>query len=473
MPVWRALLTASLAVSPAVTAASALLTMGRHDATPAAPSNATPTAAPSNFIAYKPDTFYEKDFASDSDNPLEELSYSETYPKSLSVNGSAGASDEQAAKIAPAAASEMPKEMPKEMSKTNNTNTSAVQITDPNSSETVTYNTPASEALTATSPEPTTAAKTVDATSAKDATSESKGTSAKQSSCSTRKDVRAAAWFAETAPEGSPCVFGVDARDEGSHCILDNGKYGSHGWCYTVEEATEWGSCDKGCPLHGSTKAVAAKIDVLADQVGQLKKRVLAVKGAKVAEQGINAVVAPGSLLQHHKTLSHRGQNSQSGPIDWLSSWFKSSDLNESAQIAVSTAKDSANSTKKNQVVAIPLSSQLLQQSPASAPPPPPIANSSAMELDSDSARQDAGAVVAVKLQSQLLQKQSAPKSKETGSVVAVKLQSQLLQKKSTPKSKGRKTSLMHKHKRAKAAQLGHANKTKKGVVEVKLQSQL
>merc|ERR550514_700719 len=36
--------------------------------------------------------------------------------------------------------------------------------------------------------------------------------------CVTRHDPRATSWYAETAPDGTPCVFGVDPRDEGRHC---------------------------------------------------------------------------------------------------------------------------------------------------------------------------------------------------------------------------------------------------------------
>lgn len=493
MAVWTALLIASFAAFPAVTATSALLSSGRHDtsqpatqgnadgtpapvAATAAPASATAApeamtvAASSNYVTYKPDDFYEKEFATDSNNPLEELTMSDSYPTSGPLKGTAaGASEGQATKTAPASAEaskETSKEMPAETPETESANASAVQLTQPESSE--------APVATETTP----AAKRANVPSAKENTSP-------QSTCVTRTDSRVAAWFKETANEGSACMFGVDSRDEGSHCILEGGKYGSNGWCYTAKDASTWGSCAAGCPLHGSAAAVAAKIDVLADAVGLLKSRVAAAKAAQSTSvaQVTAGTKANLTLLQPNGTLLQRGRNSENGPIEWIRSWFASSDLNESAQIAVSTGKDSANTTKRGQVVAVPLQSQLLQKSRRSVPP----VNSSAMEISKQN--QSTGSnvvsgVVTVKLQSQLLQKHGAPKSKvkskekskeqskETGAVVAVKLQSQFLQKKSAPSSK---TSFMHAHRRKKAAKKGksNGNKTKKGVVVVKLNSQL
>merc|ERR1719160_1097971 len=81
--------------------------------------------------------------------------------------------------------------------------------------------------------------------------------------CAVRDDPRAKAWFAETSPEGTACVFGADGdvRDEGSHCIFDDGAYGSNGWCYTSEDRSSWGSCNDKCPLYGPAKQLGKKID--------------------------------------------------------------------------------------------------------------------------------------------------------------------------------------------------------------------
>merc|ERR1719401_1217783 len=74
--------------------------------------------------------------------------------------------------------------------------------------------------------------------------------------CTTRVDDRVDAFGYTTAPTGSTCVFGVDPRDEGSHCIEDNGQYGSYGWCYTSADAASWGSCSENCPLYGELKII-------------------------------------------------------------------------------------------------------------------------------------------------------------------------------------------------------------------------
>lgn len=85
--------------------------------------------------------------------------------------------------------------------------------------------------------------------------------------CATKSDPRASAWFAETSPDGTPCVFAADVRDEGSHCIMSEGEYGSNGWCYTSADQSTWGSCNELCPLYGPTAKLGAKIDGVAEVV--------------------------------------------------------------------------------------------------------------------------------------------------------------------------------------------------------------
>lgn len=94
--------------------------------------------------------------------------------------------------------------------------------------------------------------------------------------CATKKDPRINAWFRYTAKEGSPCVFGADDRDEGAHCIPEDGKYGSNGWCWTKKDRSEWGSCNGHCPLFGEPKAIADKLDSVAQAVGDLVTKVAA-----------------------------------------------------------------------------------------------------------------------------------------------------------------------------------------------------
>jgi len=81
--------------------------------------------------------------------------------------------------------------------------------------------------------------------------------------CVTVEDSRASHPFYQTSPPGTPCVFGVDADDEGSHCIYDGGQYGSFGWCFTSFDRSTWGSCGPTCPFSGYQKLLADKIDNL------------------------------------------------------------------------------------------------------------------------------------------------------------------------------------------------------------------
>jgi len=88
------------------------------------------------------------------------------------------------------------------------------------------------------------------------------------STCITREDPRVSSTFYITSPVGTPCVFGVDPRDEGSHCIMEAGKYGSFGWCYTSKSRQSWGSCSESCPLFGPSKVLGAKINKIDSELG-------------------------------------------------------------------------------------------------------------------------------------------------------------------------------------------------------------
>merc|ERR1719420_1526019 len=113
------------------------------------------------------------------------------------------------------------------------------------------------------------------------------GNASNVTGCATKEDSRIAAWFTETAPAGAVCVFGVDARDEGSHCIYSEGKYGSNGWCYTTEDHTEWGSCNDHCPLYGAHEKLAKKIDAAVDMVANISRHLEAqLNGTAPQNQG-------------------------------------------------------------------------------------------------------------------------------------------------------------------------------------------
>merc|ERR1711948_47973 len=57
----------------------------------------------------------------------------------------------------------------------------------------------------------------------------------------------------------------------GSHCIMDSGKYGSFGWCFTAKDKSYWGSCSDTCPLFGPAKVLAKEIKRLDKQLEDLR----------------------------------------------------------------------------------------------------------------------------------------------------------------------------------------------------------
>lgn len=101
--------------------------------------------------------------------------------------------------------------------------------------------------------------------------------------CVTRSDPRATSYGPSTAPEGSPCVFGVDDRDEGYHCIPDGGLYGSFGWCWATSFKTSWGSCDRGCPLFGPDQVLQAGMDSLQRDVNEILARERTIEASEEA----------------------------------------------------------------------------------------------------------------------------------------------------------------------------------------------
>lgn len=80
----------------------------------------------------------------------------------------------------------------------------------------------------------------------------------------TSKNQKSQAFTATIAPEDTPCVFGLDDRDEGEHCVEQH-EYGSFGWCWTKKDRSEWGSCGGTCPLVGKNK-------ILGDRIGRAEK---------------------------------------------------------------------------------------------------------------------------------------------------------------------------------------------------------
>eukprot|EP00927_Polykrikos_kofoidii_P001245 TRINITY_DN1044_c0_g1_i4.p1 TRINITY_DN1044_c0_g1~~TRINITY_DN1044_c0_g1_i4.p1 ORF type:complete len:399 (+),score=49.06 TRINITY_DN1044_c0_g1_i4:93-1289(+) len=93
-----------------------------------------------------------------------------------------------------------------------------------------------------------------------------------QQHCTTRDDPRISSWGYTTSAEGTECIFGVDERDEGNHCIQEeDDSYGSFGWCYTSTDKGSWGSCSANCPLSGQSKILGTKIDEVLRRLNSLK----------------------------------------------------------------------------------------------------------------------------------------------------------------------------------------------------------
>jgi len=92
--------------------------------------------------------------------------------------------------------------------------------------------------------------------------------------CVTRSDPRVNSGLASVSAPGTRCVFGADERDEGSHCIIEDGIYGSFGWCYTALDKSSWGSCDEGCPLQGRALKLEKRIDAIDDMVSTILNKV-------------------------------------------------------------------------------------------------------------------------------------------------------------------------------------------------------
>lgn len=73
--------------------------------------------------------------------------------------------------------------------------------------------------------------------------------------------------------EGKQCVFGVDARDEGIHCVPEL-DYGQFGWCYTKTDMTAWGPCSARCPLSGRFGVLQRKMKDVSGQIKELQDEV-------------------------------------------------------------------------------------------------------------------------------------------------------------------------------------------------------
>lgn len=97
--------------------------------------------------------------------------------------------------------------------------------------------------------------------------------SAPPPACVTRDEPRVTSNFYETSPSGSLCIFGLDDRDEGNHCVYDDGKYGTYGWCYTDDARSSWGACSENCPLQGQAQILGGKIDEVLEKLDKAAEK--------------------------------------------------------------------------------------------------------------------------------------------------------------------------------------------------------
>mmetsp|Transcript_102537 Transcript_102537/g.306323 ORF Transcript_102537/g.306323 Transcript_102537/m.306323 type:complete len:248 (+) Transcript_102537:110-853(+) len=113
--------------------------------------------------------------------------------------------------------------------------------------------------------------------------SEPNTTEANTTVCVTHEDPLAKSPGYTVSPPGTPCVFGIDERDEGSHCIMDE-DYGPFGWCWTSTYKNAFGSCSESCPLSGLAKKLGDRIDELDTLVGKVVKALEEERTEKVNE---------------------------------------------------------------------------------------------------------------------------------------------------------------------------------------------
>lgn len=107
-----------------------------------------------------------------------------------------------------------------------------------------------------------------------------------------------------TSPAGTPCIFGLDQRDEGTHCILSDMKYGALGWCYTSESKGSWGACTESCPLFGHLKVVGNKVKKLRKEIEKLEKLVNSTVASKGSDAGESAKPSAAPKAAKKKTAA-------------------------------------------------------------------------------------------------------------------------------------------------------------------------
>lgn len=118
--------------------------------------------------------------------------------------------------------------------------------------------------------------------------------------CVTRANPRVVSTgLTSVAKPGTACIFGLDDADEGAHCIMLGGKYGSYGWCYTAEDRSEWGSCNDRCPLSGAAATLAKRVDAMDEMVGVILEKV-----RNTTDKGSVKKIAKAPVMADHTELT-------------------------------------------------------------------------------------------------------------------------------------------------------------------------
>jgi len=204
---------------------------------------------------------FDRNYLSDADNPMDDVA-----AKNLTDNEALSGKNHEAADSSgkPEANDASPKEEPPAATSAPATSAAPANTQVPAPTPT--------KAPAAAAPAPTEMPAPGEAPSGSNVTSPPNTTTATTTTlghtvalCGTRNDpsVSNMSLYYTAAPEGTPCVFGADDRDEGAHCIFDDVKYGAFGWCWTNVQMDTWGSCNATCPLFGPLKVLEDKLDRL------------------------------------------------------------------------------------------------------------------------------------------------------------------------------------------------------------------
>lgn len=165
--------------------------------------------------------------------------------------------------------------------------------------------------------------------------------------CLTQENVlaRSSMFGGHVSPAGTPCVFGINPSDEGYHCILDKGLYGSFGWCYTNKDRSSWGACNQDCPLFGLAKIIGNRLKTATEDLGDRLKH---LEGQlrdpqKGGPKSVAAGKVPASSVSANGTAASGNSTNSEGNATQTQSGKKATETSTKS----STNKDVENGAKK------------------------------------------------------------------------------------------------------------------------------